>query len=43
VPPGPVALDDPRLDLTVLRMSDVASSTGQRRYAEFITEYSPDV
>jgi beta-amylase len=29
------------LGLTVLRMSDVASGTGQRRYAEFIAEYRP--
>ncbi|SDX99437.1 Glycosyl hydrolase family 14 [Geodermatophilus africanus] len=29
------------LGLTVLRMSDVASGTGQRRYAEFIAEYGP--
>ncbi len=31
------------LGLTVLRMNDVASGTGQRRYAEFIAEYGPDV
>ncbi len=30
------------LGLTVLRMSDVATGTGQRRYAEFIAEYGPD-
>ena len=31
------------LGLTVLRMSDVASGTGQHRYARFIATYSPDV
>ena len=30
------------LGLTVLRMDDVASGTGQRRYAEFIATYRPD-
>ena len=30
------------LGLTVLRMDDVASGTGQRRYAEFIAEYRLD-
>jgi hypothetical protein len=31
------------LGLTVLRMGDVSSGTGARRYAEFIATYSPDV
>src|SRR3712207_5777817 len=31
------------LGLTVLRMGDVATGTGQRRYAEFIATYAPDV
>ena len=31
------------LGLTVLRIGDVSSGTGARRYAEFIARYSPDV
>jgi beta-amylase len=31
------------LGLTVLRISDVSSGTGARRYAEFIATYSPGI
>ncbi|WP_208104288.1 family 14 glycosylhydrolase [Geodermatophilus obscurus] len=31
------------LGLTVLRIGDVSSGTGARRYAEFIATYSPDI